>query len=233
MARRRRRFKRISPERGWLTDVRTGAITTIDLGEAASNGFTGFLPLVDFSEVDNDDDGTLITHDKSNWFCIRMLFDLVFTVSPSTVSSNNTQLFEVQALLGVAQNPSWENHSDSGNPEYAGAPFEYGWYAALNRILQTGYGLVQPYSLNPTLSNSNELIIGEASPAAMWDAATPTRLHMCWDLSTRFSLFPESSLGLLFGGKFRTSEHTVGYGVSDVLYCSATYRTLWQKGRGR
>lgn len=235
MARRRRnRWRRVSPDRGWLTGFRSNGFNNGEEGENASLGFSQFMPLIDFTEVDNDDDGTLITHDKSNWFCVRMLLDLVFTTSQGgTPSTNSTQAQEVQCLLGVGQNPSWLIHSDPSAPEWAGAPFEYGWYAALNRILYTDYGICQSYSVGQGINANNRVQVDSSAATRLLDPAMATRLHMKWDLSTRFSLFPESSVGLLYGGHFDSSEHLVGWPGFSVIYCSATYRTLWQRGRGR
>jgi len=234
MARRRRGWKRVSPERGWL-NIGIAGSQGVPGGELLINGFSSYLPLVQFADVDNDDDGTFITHDKSNWFCVRILLDVVVRGSNGSIpSATATNRIEHQLLLATAKNDVIINFTDNTNPSYAGQPFSSEWYGGVARIVQSDLILSQPWGIAPGLTSAEFTRTDNTNAnEKLYDAAAPTWMHKSYDLSTRFSLFTDSSLVLVYGGSAYTTENGAGWLEGGVQYCSVQLRSLWQKGRSR
>lgn len=227
---RRRRFKRMSPERGWLT-IGLAGVVVYPSGEALANGWSGIIPLVGFDEIDNDDDGTLVTHDKSNWYFVRLLLDVWCHAVTTTDLQGSYHVREHQLLLATGQDEMWANLDPTG-PFPVGQPFGLDYYSNVARILQTDYMLSQGNQASPHILTGGEWSVGEGTNAERWDTRSAFA-HKSWDLSTRFSLRPKMSLRLVFGGSAQTTNNPVGWQATEQQYVGVHLRALLQKGRGR
>jgi len=94
MAKRRKArgfFRRSSPDRGWYINEFTLSVTA-QAGTSSSVATLVSSPLFDFFDVNNDN--TLITQDKSDWFIKRMIVSVYPTLSRANLTSPTARLWQ-------------------------------------------------------------------------------------------------------------------------------------------
>lgn len=91
--RRRRRWRKVKPDMGWLIDTSVLQVNASNLGGGEAAGIAGTVVL-SFDDIDSDE--ALITQDKSDWFIKRVIVDAYPTLfRGSSATSPPTRLWEM------------------------------------------------------------------------------------------------------------------------------------------
>lgn len=238
MARRRRRrmWKRVSPERGWLIGQEV-LVLEPDSGALTDNfGQSAILQIASFDQIDPDE-GTLITHDKSDWYVVRVIVDAYFYYYRAILGARFALQYE--AVLATFDDAEGDNIV-STSLAIGGSPISVSNYERYARIVGSSTGicmgnqdLVDYMNTTPTRIRGGTVLDRTVQTAPMFHGNGVSR----WDVKTRFGLRENQSFGLIFGGSSSAIVGELGLTAGDPgpdvsqLVCSAQWRLLLQKRR--
>lgn len=239
MARRRNRFRRISPERGWLVGSDFSNFTVPENPTIPNDppGLSQILPVFQFNEIDNDE-GVIVAHDKSEWFVQRILLDVFFQLNTDGDPEGTLPPRIIEWALVTADNAELVDYiTEPGVTGQGGPPICDTNYDRYARILHTATGVVTLRRMHyRALAAGTIERVTTAGTTVNWGdfdvAWAEGRDKFCLDIDPKVALRPDQSCAIVFGGRTpSTVWASGGLEAGDNVFCQALWRILLQKRR--
>jgi len=224
MARRKRVFKRTSPDMGWFL----GAGVLINAhGDPAGNSFAQDV-IMTFDDI--DELSSAMTKDKSDWFIKRILVDVYGAIATRTdgATAGSRMVDYAICTANDLQMLEWD-----ANPSEIHSP---GFWDLTRRVIRTyNRPVYDPFEPMIDEGNGGRLaVISQSGTApgdrrfdAGWDYWGPSYIHDDFTVSSA-GLVPESSLYIAMSN----AAVGPGYFPGDQVAAYWNARVLLQKRRG-
>lgn len=174
MARRKRRFHRTAPDRGWIVGTSNA---TINFPDSDPDSNTAYYTLFDFADIDPEALTGRIEQDKSDWFVKRVILNLAAQAVLGGTGEGDTHRFYEWAVgtIGTA-NAEELNNAGGGEGYPIIGPEAYNLWS---RQFQSGVNVcyhtsILPYASDETTGRLRLAVDStDASLEAGWVLAAP------------------------------------------------------------
>lgn len=208
---------------------------TVAASHEAGGGVSQLGLMMQFDDIDPDE-GTMVQHDRADWFMQRMLFNGWAWVQRNGVGT--FAMRQLQLLIGTFRNEAVLSFVDPTGPNPS-EPLSPLGYDITNRIIQTATGITGTHDNIPQVGYVTTSPNGysrtdntNAGAFSVTESQLGGRLHFGFDVKAKVGLRPDQGLHLLIGGVADNLRFpTLSLQADEQVHIEYTYQFLLQKRR--